>query len=99
MDLAALLLEDEQEMELRICNKSDKPAFKMVLSHKKDITSILLLHKAFRRYATVYLSKFLDEQKAILIYMDIISGLADDDEDWITYNKRFRKNHASGRES
>ena len=49
VDLAALLLEDEQEMELRICNKSDKPAFKMVPSHKKDITSI----KAFRRYAAI----------------------------------------------
>ena len=98
VDLAALL-EDEQEMELRICNKSDKPAFKMVPSHKKDITSISLWHKAFRRYAAIYLRKFPAEQEGILIYMDIISELAEDDEDWVTYDKRFRKNHASGRES
>ena len=99
VDLAALLLEDEQEMELRICSKSDKPAFKMVPSHKKDITSISLWHKAFRRYAAIYLRKFPAEQEGILIYMDIISELAEDDEDWVTYDKRFRKNHASGRES
>ena len=99
VDFAALLLEDEQEMELRICSKSDKPAFKMVPSHKKDITSISLWHKAFRRYAAIYRRKFSAEQEGILIYTDIISELAEDDEDWVTYDKRFRKNHASGRES
>ena len=88
MDVGALLLEDEQEMELCICNKSDKPAFKMVQSHKKDITLISLWHKAFRRYATIYLRKFSDEQEGILINMDIISEMSDDDEDWITYDKR-----------
>ena len=91
MDLTVLLLEDKQEIELRICKKADKPSFKMVPSHKKDITFISQWHKAIR--------KFPDKQEGILIYMDIISELAVDDEDCITYNKRFRKNHASGRES
>ena len=98
LDLVAILLEDEEEMELCICNQADKPSFKMVPNHKKDITSILQWQKAFRRYATVYLRKFPDEHEGILIYMDIISELAEDEEDWINYDKRFRKNHAHGRE-
>ena len=34
VDLTALLLEDEQEMELQICNEADKASFRMVPKHK-----------------------------------------------------------------
>ena len=99
VDLAALLLDDEQEMELRICNRQDKPSFRMVPRHKQDITSISLWHKAFRRYATVYLRKFPHEHWGIMTYIDTISELSDDGVDWVTYDKQFRKNHAIEREA
>ena len=99
VDLAALLLDDEQEMELRICNRQDKPSFKMVPRHKQDITNIGLWHKAFRRYATVYLRKYPYEHWGIMTYIDTIAELADDGVDWVAYDKRFRKNHAIGREA
>ena len=34
VDLTALLLEDEQKMELQICNEADKASFRMVPKHK-----------------------------------------------------------------
>ena len=98
VDLAALLLEDEQEMELRICHEADKASFRMVPKHKRDISTISQWQRAFRRYATVYLRKFPAEQPGVLKHLDFVSEMADENYSWATYDKAFRKRHATGGE-
>ena len=62
VDLTALLLEDEQEMELQICNELDKASFRMVPKHKRDISTINQWQKALRQYAMVYLRNSRQER-------------------------------------
>ena len=98
IELSTLLNEEDQEMELQINSQSAKPTFTLVPKTRRTINTVARWVKAFNCYTAVYARKWPEEVPGLLKHAEIVMGLADDNANWRSYDKNFRKLHANGLE-
>ena len=89
---------EDQEMELQISSHSAQQTFTLVPKNKKEVNTIARWIKAFNCFTAVYSRKWPEEVPGLLKHMDIVIGLADNNANWRSYEKSFRKLHANGKE-
>ena len=99
VELSTLLQDEDQEIELQISSHSAKPTFTLVPKNKKEVNTISRWIKAFNCFTAVYSRRWPEEVPGLLKHMEVVIGLADDNANWRSYDRSFRKLQANGLES
>ena len=98
VDLLNLIQEEPAPARFSIDSTDSSPSITMIAPSKRVVTSILQWVKAFRRYTAVYMQKWPQEVQGLLKHAEVVQGLHEEGCDWRTYDTRFRRLHAYGRE-
>ena len=96
VESSTLLQQEDQKMKLQISSDLAKPTCNLVPKNKKEVNTIVRWIKAFNCFMVAYSWQCTEEVPDPLKHMEVVIGLADNNTNFRSYIKSFRKLLAKG---